>query len=253
MSEMNRRDLLAAGGVLGGAMALGALNPGRAQGQPMVGDEHAMMKLIPGAVDDEGNWTLPPLGYGYDAVEAAIDAETMRLHHERHHAGYVRGLITAEEKLAEARASGDFALVQHWSDQLAFNGGGHALHCIFWDCMGGEEMGGRPEGALAEAIERDFGSYDGMWGHFAAAAKGVQGSGWGLMVYNFAAGKLQIFQGQNQQLNTMWSMVPLLALDVWEHAYYLRYQNRRGAYVDAFPQVINWRKVGARYAVTAGA
>ncbi len=220
----------------------------------MHGMMHGPMKdLVPGAVDDQGNYVLPPLPYPYDAVSAAIDEQTMRLHHDKHHQGYVNGLINAEKKLAEARQSGDYSLVEYWSREAAFNGAGHFLHAIFWDSMGPEGMGGRPSGDFAKAIERDFGSFDAMVAHFTAASKSVEGSGWGIMAYSLPADKLIILQALNHQMLSQWAVIPLLVIDVWEHAYYLRYQNNRGAYVDNFPKVINWKRVGQRFDIARGA
>lgn len=250
MSELNRREFMTAGAAtLAGVAALQGM-----QGTAFAagGGGETLKSVIPGAVDEAGNYALPPLAYGYDAVAEVIDEETMKLHHDKHHAGYVKGLIAAEAALAEARKSGNYDLVEHWSRQAAFHGGGHMLHCLFWDCIGPEKMGGKPEGALASAIERDFGSFDAMWAHFANAAKKVEGSGWGILAYSLAANKLVILQGQNQQLNTQWGIVPLLVLDVWEHAYYLKYQNNRAGYVDAFPKIINWGRIAVRYHIVAG-
>lgn len=243
MSDFTRRDFMAAGTMLGGALALQTVG-GRAAAQDPAAVQAA---LVPGAVDENGKYVLPKLLYPYDAVSEVIDEQTMMLHHSRHHQGYVNGLIKAEGELAKARESGDFALVDHWSGQCAFHGGGHFLHCIFWDCIGPDAMGGKPTGELARHIERDFGGLDAMLAHFAAASKSVQGSGWGIVAYSIPADKLIILQGQNQQLNTQWGMIPILVNDVWEHAYYLKYQNNRGAYVDAFPKIINWSRVGGRF------
>jgi len=254
--ELNRRDFLVAGAVAGGAAALSALSPGSASAHT-TDSAHSLMNLVPGAIDGSGAYVLPPLRYGYDAVKEVIDEETMRLHHDKHHAGYVAGLIAAEKALAEARAAGNFDLVDHWSRQSAFHGGGHFLHCLFWDSIGppddGEgSMGGKPTGDLAKAIDRDFGGFDAMWSHLAAASKRVEGSGWGLLAFSFAAQKLVILGAQNQQLNTQWGIVPILGIDVWEHAYYLKYKNNRGAYVDAFPAIINWVHVAEKYALARG-
>jgi len=250
MTELKRRDLITAGGA---ALAAGALfgTAGAHNHDAHDNGAHDWRALVPGAVDSEGKWALPELDYDYDALEPHIDAETMEIHHTRHHQGYVTGLIGNEEKLAEARSSGDFALVEHWSNKLSFNGGGHFLHCIFWDCMG-PDGGGDPQGAFAEAVARDFGSIPAMRAQFAAASKAVEGSGWGILAWQAASGRLTILQGQNQNLRSQWGIVPLLAIDVWEHAYYLKYQNRRAAYVDAWWSTVDWRKVEKRYALVAG-
>ncbi len=189
---------------------------------------------------------LPPLDYPYEALEPHIDAQTMRLHHDIHHMAYVTGLNNAEAKLAAARESKDFALVKHWERELAFHGAGHFLHCIFWKNMS-PNGGGKPSGALLNNIEKDFGSYDAFVAHFKAAAAAVEGSGWALLVKNWPANKLEILTAEKHQNLTQWVTEPLLALDVWEHAYYLKYQNKRADYITAFLNVVNWKDIEARF------
>jgi Fe-Mn family superoxide dismutase len=190
---------------------------------------------------------LPPLPYAYDALEPYIDEQTMRLHHDIHHEGYLKGLNNAEAKLADARAAGDFALVKHWSREAAFHGSGHLLHSIFWPNMiAASEAKPAPEGALAEAIKRDFGSFEAFKSQFVAASTAVEGSGWGILAYRPDDGALVILTAEKHQNLTQWGVVPLLVLDVWEHAYYLKYQNRRGEYVKNFFNIINWDDVAAR-------
>ena len=189
---------------------------------------------------------LPPLDYPYEALEPHIDAQTMRLHHDIHHAAYVTGLNNAEAKLAECREKNDFALVKHWSRELAFHGAGHFLHCIFWKNLS-PNGGGKPGGKLLAQIEKDFGTYESFVAQFKAAAGAVEGSGWALLVKNWPADKLEILQSEKHQQLSQWVVEPLLVLDVWEHAYYLKYQNKRAAYVDAFFNVINWKDVEARF------
>jgi len=197
---------------------------------------------------------LPPLPYAYDALEPHIDEQTMRLHHDKHHLGYVNGLNKAEEKLAEARAAGDFAMVKHWSREAAFHGSGHFLHAIFWPNMApaGNGGGGAPSGALAEQINKDFGSFEAFKAHFTAAAGAVEGSGWALLVWQPVGEKLEVLQSEKHHNLTQWGVVPLLVLDVWEHAYYLKYQNNRGAYVDAWWNVVNWSDVAERFKAARG-
>lgn len=241
-STPSRRGFLALGGaaIIGSAFLSGA----GALGQD--GTSSGLADLIPGAVNGAGEYVLPEVGYPYNAVEAAIDAQTMEIHHTRHHKSYVDGLIAAEAALAKARESGDFVQVEALSKKATFHGGGHFLHCIFWDCMG-PDGGGAPTGELAAAINRDFGSHEAMWKQFAAAAKAVEGSGWARLSLNLANHRLNILQGQNQNLLSNFAEIPLLVLDVWEHAYYLRYQNRRAEYVDNFPKVVDWKKIARRY------
>lgn len=188
---------------------------------------------------------LPPLPYPYDALEPHIDAQTMRLHHDIHHKAYVDGLNNAEAKLAEARQKGDFALVKHWSREAAFHGSGHFLHSIFWENMS-PRGGGEPSGELAEAIKRDFGSFENFQNQFLAAANAVEGSGWGILALQ-PTSHLVILQAEKHQNLTQWGVTPLLVVDVWEHAYYLKYQNRRAEYTKAFMNVVNWEDVLKRY------
>lgn len=194
-----------------------------------------------------GIHTLPALPYDFSALEPHIDAQTMQIHHDKHHMAYVNGLNKAEEELAKARASGDFSLVQHWSRQAAFHGGGHWLHSMFWKVMApsGKGGGGEPTGTIASAINDSFGSFDAFKKQFSAAAGSVEGSGWALLHFRQDDQKLIILQAENQQKGSSWGITPILGLDVWEHAYYLKYQNRRPDYVAAWWNVVNWSQVEA--------
>lgn len=190
---------------------------------------------------------LPALDYDYEALEPHIDGQTMRLHHDIHHLAYVNGLNNAETKLAAARDANDFALVKHWERELAFHGAGHFLHCVFWKNMA-PNAGGKPSGALLSQIEKDFGGYDKFLAQFKAAAAAVEGSGWALLVKNRMTKQLEILTSEKHQNLSQWVVDPILVLDVWEHAYYLKYQNKRAAYIEAFFNVVNWKDVEARYA-----
>lgn len=189
---------------------------------------------------------LPPLPYAYDALEPYIDEQTMHIHHDKHHLAYVNGLNTAEAKLAEAREKKDFALIKHWERELAFHGAGHVLHTMFWENMAPNAIG-KPSGALMDAITGKFGSFDTFVAQFKAATAAVEGSGWGLLVKNNATRTLEILTAEKHQNLTQWIVTPLLACDVWEHAYYLKYQNNRAGFIDAFMNVINWKDVEKRF------
>ena len=197
---------------------------------------------------------LPPLPYDYKALEPYIDEQTMHLHHDIHHKGYVDGLNTAEKKLAEARAAGDYALVKHWSREAAFHGSGHFMHALFWPNMApnGRGGGGEPKGELAEQIKKDFTSFEAFKKHYSAAAVAVEGSGWAVLAWQPQGKQLVVLQSEKHQQLTQWGVVPLLVLDVWEHAYYLKYQNKRAAYVEAWWNVVNWADVAARFAKARG-
>jgi len=192
-------------------------------------------------------YELPPLPYPYDALEPYYDEETVRLHHDKHHAAYVAGLNKAEEQLAAARASGDFALIKHWERELAFHGSGHILHTLFWENMA-PDGGGEPGGDLAAQIARDFGSFAAFKAQFSAAANAVEGSGWCALCWMPAFDKLVILQVEKHQDLTLWGAVPLLVVDVWEHAYYLKYQNRRAEWISNWWNVVNWADVARRLA-----
>jgi len=189
---------------------------------------------------------LPQLPYAYNALEPHYDEATVRLHHDIHHKGYVDGLNNAEAKLAEAREKGDFALIKHWERELAFHGSGHLLHSLFWMNMS-PNGGGAPSGALADRINQDFGSFEAFKKQFSAAAVAVEGSGWAVLVWNPEFKKLEILQAEKHQNLTQWGVTPLLTVDVWEHAYYLKYQNKRAAWVEAWWNLVNWEDVAARF------
>lgn len=192
-------------------------------------------------------YTLPPLPYSYDALEPYIDAETVRLHHDLHHAGYVSGLNAAVGELKKAREAGDYKLVDHWSRKLAFHGSGHFLHSLYWENMAPKGSGGEPSAELADAIGEEFGNFDQFKAQLSAASIMVEGSGWGILAWQPQGNRLVILQAENHQKLTQWGVIPLLVLDVWEHSYYLRYQNKRAEYVKNFWNVINWNDVSARF------
>ncbi|MET3696166.1 Fe-Mn family superoxide dismutase [Bacillus oleivorans] len=193
-----------------------------------------------------GKHVLPPLPYSYDALEPFISQRIMRLHHTKHHQSYVDGLNKAEKKLEEARRSNNFELVKHWERELAFHGSGHYLHTIFWNNMT-PRGGGRPSGELARDIDAYFGSFAAFQKHFSEAAKQVEGVGWAILVWSPRSRHLEILQSERHMILTQWDTIPLLVLDVWEHAYYLQYENRKAEYVDAWWNVVNWRDVEKRY------
>jgi Fe-Mn family superoxide dismutase len=194
----------------------------------------------------QGKCVLPPLPYAYDALEPYIDQETLTLHHDKHHAGYVRGFNRAWEMLAKARASDDFGLIKHWSRELAFHGSGHVLHTLYWENMS-PKGGGEPSDKLADVVAKSFGNFSRFSNHFKAAAGAVEGSGWGVLAYEPYRGHLVILQAERHQDLTIWGVYPLLICDVWEHAYYLKYRNQRAEYIKSFFNVINWAEVGRRY------
>lgn len=189
---------------------------------------------------------LPPLPYAYSALEPHYDEQTVRLHHDAHHKAYVDGLNNAGARLAEAREKGDFALVKHWEREIAFHGSGHLLHSLFWENMG-PGGGGPAAGEVAGHIQSDFGGFETFKKQFSAAAAAVEGSGWAILAWSPDFGKLEILTAEKHQNLTQWGVIPLLALDVWEHAYYLKYQNKRAAFIEAWWNLVNWDDVNRRY------
>lgn len=198
------------------------------------------------------NHVLPVLPYAYDALEPHLDALTMEIHHSRHHQTYVNGLNAA---LAAAPAWAQTPLEQllRGIDSLPVSlqgavrnhGGGHANHSLFWQVMS-PQGGGLPEGELLMAIERDLGGFEAFTGLFTQAALTRFGSGWAWLVVT-PAGKLQVESSANQDSPLMQGLTPILGLDVWEHAYYLKYQNKRPDYIAAFYEVIDWTQVARNY------
>ena len=191
-------------------------------------------------------YTLPELPYDYAALEPHISGNIMQLHHDTHHQAYGTGANWATTALAEARDSGNLGAVNKLEKDLAFNLGGHVNHTIFWNNLS-PEGGERPEGELAAAIDEFFGGFDKFQAHFTATALGVQGSGWAVFAWDALGQRPNIVQLFDQQGNLPAGTVPLLMLDVWEHAYYLDYLNVRADYVKAFWNIANWQDVAKRF------
>ena len=197
-------------------------------------------------------FTLPDLPYDYNALEPHIDEQTMRIHHDKHHGTYVTTLNAALEKNPDVQYGTVEELLRAF-DRLPEgikpvvrnHGGGHANHTLFWEIMG-PNKGGEPTGAIAEAIRSTFGGFAEFREKFAAAAKGRFGSGWAWLVTG-GDGTVQLTDTANQDSPLLTGQTPLLGLDVWEHAYYLRYQNRRPDYIDAWWNVVNWDAVNKRF------
>ena len=201
-------------------------------------------------------FTLPKLPYAYDALEPHIDAKTMEIHHTKHHQGYVNGLNKAVRELRRiAEGDGDASLTKHWARELAFHGGGHINHTLFWYTMAPEA--GRtqrePTGELGPALRETFGSLENFRRVFLAAADAVEGSGWAWLMFDPVSGGLLVTQMEKQQDLYVTGAVPLMGVDVWEHAYYLKYQNRRSDYTKAYWNVVNWAAVDAMYIAARGA
>ena len=192
-----------------------------------------------------GKHELPELPYDYDALEPHISEQVVRWHHDTHHQGYVNGLNSAEETLADNRESGDFGGSAAAMRSVSHNGCGHYLHTLFWENMH-PDGGGEPEGALADRIEEDFGSYDAWKAEFKEAA-GWSAGGWALLVYDTVAKQLRNLAVQKHNDGALWSAHPIFAVDVWEHSYYHDYGPDRGDFVDNVFEVVNWDDVAENY------
>ena len=189
---------------------------------------------------EDGRYVLPPLPYSAAALAPVLDEETVLLHHGKHHAAYVAGANAAAETLRRV-AAGDLAAeaAPAATELLAYNLGGHVLHCLYWQSLSPTPQEG-PSGALADALNRSFGSYAGFERIFCAATLAVQGSGWGVLGVDPASGLLRVLAVCRHQDALVPGFEPLLACDVWEHAYYLRYHNNRSGYIRAFLTYANW-------------
>ncbi len=188
---------------------------------------------------------LPPLPYPENALEPVIDRETVNIHYTKHFQGYIQGLNDTLTKLEKASETGELSAIRSLSGDLAFNGSGVVLHWVYFSTIGPNPA--EPSKATADMIARDFGSFESFWKQFAAASKSVQGSGWGVLAWEPFSKRLVILQAEKHENLTSWGVMPLMVCDVWEHAYYLKYQNRRPEYVDNFRKIIDWKKVEERF------
>ena len=191
-------------------------------------------------------YRLPDLPYDPAALEPHISARIMELHHDKHHAAYVKGANTALERLQEVRDKGDFTLLSMLEKNLAFHVSGHVLHSLFWTNLS-PDGGDRPEGPLATTIDETFGGFEPFRQQMIEAAATVQGSGWAFLSWEPTARRLVVQQAYDHQGNHGQGTVPLLAIDAWEHAYYLQYENRKTEFFEAIWNVVNWADVTARF------
>ena len=191
-------------------------------------------------------YVLPDLPYDYAALEPHCSAKLLELHHDEHHAAYVAGANATLEKLAAARERRSFEAINQLQKSLAFHVSGHVLHSLFWRNMS-PHGGGEPAGELSAAIAEAFGSFDALRRQLTEAALGVQGSGWGAVAWEPLAKRLVVEQVYDHQGNIGNGTVPLLVLDMWEHAYYLQYRNVKAAWVTAFWKVVHWEDVAQRF------
>ncbi len=194
--------------------------------------------------DASGKFIHQPLPYSYTFLEPYMDAETLQLHHKYHHGGAVTG---ANKDLAMIQSSfegSNMETVDYWTKKLSYHFSSHILHSIFWTNLTNKRN--EPKGELLKRIEQSFGSLDKLKKYIAATAKNVDGNGWGILAYQPYSDSLTILQCENHEKLTQWGSIPLLVIDVWEHAYYLKYKNKRGDFVDALFNIINWDNVADR-------
>lgn len=202
------------------------------------------------SVLEKTSYQIPDLPYDFSALVPVISAEIMELHYSKHHKGYVTNLNAALEKYHEAESRNDVPSMIALQPAIRFNGGGHINHSIFWTILAPISKGVNkgPKGDLAKMIERDFGSFELFKEKFNAAAIGIQGSGWGWLGYHKGLKRLELATCANQDPLSTQGLVPILGVDVWEHAYYLQYKNVRADYVKAIWQIFNWQNMEERFA-----
>jgi superoxide dismutase, Fe-Mn family len=235
MHVATRRDFLHKTTAAGAGLALASADLLHAVEEPGHTDK---------LTDADGKYAAAPLPFAYDALEPVVDARTVELHYAFHHKPAAVAANKAEDALAKAGESNDFGLVKHYEKELAFQLSSHILHTVYRTSVSGK--GGEPKGELAKAIDKDFGSYAKLKAQLVAATVAVEASGWGIVGYLPATGKLMVLQCGNHQKLTAWGIQPILALDVFEHAYYLKYQNRRNEYVNQVFNLMNWDNAAMR-------
>ena len=193
-------------------------------------------------------YKLPELPYSYDALEPYIDEKTLRLHHDKHHQGYVNGLNSTLKSLKVSREKGDHSDIRKLKRNLAFHGSGVVLHNLYWEGLCPEKESKEPEsGAFLEQVKTDFGTLIAFKKEMSEATKAVEGSGWGVLAWEPLGKRLIVFQAENHQNLTIWGVIPIFVIDAWEHAYYLKYQNRRADYVDNVWNIVNWREIENKF------
>ena len=233
---MNRKSFLKGSVLTSGSVILAGANGVYAQGL----ENSPIDKLT----DAAGNFVHLSLPYSESFLEPYMDAETVHLHHTFHHGGAVKAANVDLQKIRKAMDENNFETVDYWTKKLSYHFSSHVLHTIFWTNLTNKKN--EPSGELLKRIEKDFGSYDKLKGYIAATSKNVDGNGWGILGYQPYSDKLTILQCENHEKLTQWGVIPLLVIDVWEHAYYLKYKNKRADFVDTMLQIINWDNVAER-------
>jgi Fe-Mn family superoxide dismutase len=204
-------------------------------------NENGIDKLV----DASGNFIQLPLPYATNFLEPSMDEETLNLHYTFHHGGAIKGANKDLQMIRKAMDENNFETVDFWTKKLSYHFSSHILHSIFWTNLTNKKT--EPKGELLKQIEKDFGSFDKLKSYISATSKNIDGSGWGILGYQPYSDKLTIMQCENHEKLTQWGVVPLLVIDVWEHAYYLKYKNKRNDFVDALLNIINWDNVAQRF------
>lgn len=232
---MNRKQFLKNSLIIGGATILPANSLFAASVT-----EGGIDKLV----DDRGNFIQPPLPFSENALEPYMDEETLHLHYTFHHGGAVKGANKDLQMINEALEKNDFTYADYWTKKSAHHVSSHILHSIFWTNLSNKKTD--PKAELLKRIEKDFGSYDKLKGLISSISKSVEGNGWGILAYQPITDKLIVLQCENHEKLTQWGCIPLLVIDVWEHAYYLKHKNKRDQFVDTLFNIINWDNVAQR-------
>lgn len=196
-------------------------------------------------VDENGNFVQSPLPFNQNFLEPSMDEETVGLHYTFHHGGAVKGANKDLQMIKKALDENNLETVDYWTKKLSYHLSSHILHSIFWTNLTNKKTD--PKGELLKQIEKDFGTYDKLKSYLVKTSKDVDGAGWGILGYQPMTKKLTIMQCENHEKLTQWGVVPLLVVDVWEHAYYLKYKNKRGDFVDALFNILNWDNVAQRF------
>lgn len=232
---MKRADFLKTGTLLGAASLLSTTN---AFAQNLTTND------IDKLVDANGNYIQPALPYNENFLEPYMDAETMHLHYTFHHGGAVKGANKDLSMIKKALDENNLETVDFWTKKLSYHFSSHVLHSIFWTNLTNKKTA--PTGDLQKRIEKNFGSYDKLKSLIAETSKNVDGNGWGIVAYQPYSDSLTVLQCENHEKLTQWGAIPLLVIDVWEHAYYLKYKNKRTDFVDALFNIINWDNAAQR-------
>lgn len=232
---MNRKEFIQNGLILAGATILPSNSVLTANMS-----ENGIDKLV----DKDGNFILQDLPYVKNFLEPYMDEETVNLHYTFHHGGAVKAANTDLKKIREAMDNNNLETVDFWTKKLSFHFSSHILHSIFWTNLTNTKT--EPTGELKKRIELNFGSYDKLKSFIASTSKNVDGNGWGILAYQPYSDSLAVLQCENHEKLTQWGCVPLLVIDVWEHAYYLKYKNKRSDFVDTLFSILNWDNVAER-------